>query len=110
MRSVMRLDDLPTSDRIGDRRGLPGGCAGLGVATVVRLGLGDLQRSHPRLSPNASPPWSLKCAGEIEAAPSALSIVRLSADRSPVHPARRGAFFLAASWQWTAEILRSARI
>ena len=35
----MRLDDLPTSDRIDDRRGLPGGRAGLGVGTVVILGL-----------------------------------------------------------------------
>jgi predicted metalloprotease len=35
----MRLDDLPTSDRIEDRRGLPGGRAGLGVGTVVILGL-----------------------------------------------------------------------
>ena len=36
----MRLDDLPTSDRIEDRRGrLPGGRAGLGIGTVVILGL-----------------------------------------------------------------------
>jgi predicted metalloprotease len=35
----MCLDDLPTSDRIVDRRGLPGGRAGLGVGTVVILGL-----------------------------------------------------------------------
>ena len=35
----MRLDDLPTSDRIEDRRGLPGARAGLGVGTVVILGL-----------------------------------------------------------------------
>jgi predicted metalloprotease len=35
----MRLDDLPSSDRIEDRRGLPGGRAGLGVGTVVILGL-----------------------------------------------------------------------
>ena len=35
----MRLDDLPTSDRIEDRRGLSGGHAGLGVGTVVILGL-----------------------------------------------------------------------
>ena len=35
----MRLDDLPTSDRIEDRRGLPGGRAGLRVGTVVILGL-----------------------------------------------------------------------
>jgi predicted metalloprotease len=35
----MRLDDLPTSDRIEDRRGLPGGRAGLGVGTVVILSL-----------------------------------------------------------------------
>jgi len=35
----MRLDDLPTSARIEDRRGLPGGRAGLGVGTVVILGL-----------------------------------------------------------------------
>ena len=35
----MRLDELPTSDRIEDRRGLPGGRAGLGIGTVVILGL-----------------------------------------------------------------------
>jgi uncharacterized protein len=35
----MRLDDLPTSDRIEDRRGRPGGRAGLGIGTVVILGL-----------------------------------------------------------------------
>ena len=32
----MRLDDLPTSDRIEDRRGrLPGGRGGIGIGTVV---------------------------------------------------------------------------
>jgi uncharacterized protein len=35
----MRLDDLPTSDRIEDRRRVPGGRAGLGIGTVVILGL-----------------------------------------------------------------------
>ena len=35
----MRLDKLPTSDRIEDRRGVPGGRAGLGIGTVVILGL-----------------------------------------------------------------------
>jgi uncharacterized protein len=35
----MRLDELPTSDRIEDRRGLTGGRAGLGIGTVVILGL-----------------------------------------------------------------------
>jgi predicted metalloprotease len=35
----MRLDDLPTSDRIEDRRRFPGGRAGLGIGTVVILGL-----------------------------------------------------------------------
>jgi uncharacterized protein len=35
----MRLDELPTSDRIEDRRGMPGGRAGLGIGTVVILGL-----------------------------------------------------------------------
>ena len=35
----MRLDDLPTSDRIEDRRGLTRGRAGLGIGTVVILGL-----------------------------------------------------------------------
>ena len=35
----MRLDELPTSDRIEDRRRVPGGRAGLGVGTVVVLGL-----------------------------------------------------------------------
>jgi hypothetical protein len=27
----MRLDDLPTSDRVEDRRGIPEGRAGLGI-------------------------------------------------------------------------------
>jgi len=35
----VRLDELPTSDRIEDRRRLPGGRAGLGIGTVVILGL-----------------------------------------------------------------------
>jgi hypothetical protein len=35
----MRLDDLPTSDRIEDRRRFSGGRAGLGIGTVVILGL-----------------------------------------------------------------------
>jgi len=35
----VRLDELPTSDRIEDRRGVPGGRAGLGIGTVVVLGL-----------------------------------------------------------------------
>jgi predicted metalloprotease len=39
----MRLDELPQSDRIEDRRGglsrLPGGRGGLGIGTVVMLGL-----------------------------------------------------------------------
>jgi len=35
----MRLDELPTSDRIEDRRGVPGGRAGLGIGTVLVLGL-----------------------------------------------------------------------
>src|SRR5271170_3513429 len=35
----MRLDKLPTSDRIEDRRGVPGGRAGLAIGTVVILGL-----------------------------------------------------------------------
>src|SRR3974377_1704204 len=35
----MRLDELPTSDRIEDRRGVPGGRAGLGIGRVVVLGL-----------------------------------------------------------------------
>jgi len=35
----MRLDELPTSDRIEDRRRIPGGRAGLGIGTVVILGL-----------------------------------------------------------------------
>ena len=30
----MRLDELPTSDRIEDRRGLPGGRAGLGIGNT----------------------------------------------------------------------------
>jgi uncharacterized protein len=39
MSFVMRLDDLPTSDRIEDRRGVPGGPAGIGIGTVIILGL-----------------------------------------------------------------------
>jgi uncharacterized protein len=35
----MRLDELPTSDRIENRRRFPGGRAGLGIGTVVVLGL-----------------------------------------------------------------------
>jgi uncharacterized protein len=35
----MRLDELPTSDRIEDRRRFPGARAGLGIGTVVVLGL-----------------------------------------------------------------------
>jgi predicted metalloprotease len=35
----MRLDELPTSDRIEDRRGLTTSRAGIGVGTVVVLGL-----------------------------------------------------------------------
>jgi uncharacterized protein len=35
----MRLDELPGSDRIEDRRRIPGGRAGLGIGTVVVLGL-----------------------------------------------------------------------
>jgi uncharacterized protein len=35
----VRLDELPTSDRIEDRRGLTAGRAGLGIGTVVILGL-----------------------------------------------------------------------
>ena len=34
----MRLDELPTSDRIEDRRRLPAGRAGLGIGTVLILG------------------------------------------------------------------------
>jgi uncharacterized protein len=37
--AVMRLDELPTSDRIEDRRGLTISRAGIGVGTVVVLGL-----------------------------------------------------------------------
>ena len=35
----MRLDDLPTSDRIEDRRGVPMARAGIGIGTVIILGL-----------------------------------------------------------------------
>ena len=39
----MRLDELPTSDRIEDRRGglnrFPGGCGGIGIGTILVLGL-----------------------------------------------------------------------
>ena len=37
--AVMRLDELPTSDRIEDRRGLTTSRAGIGIGTVVVLGL-----------------------------------------------------------------------
>ncbi len=33
----MRLDQLPTSGKIEDRRGLPVGRAGLGIGTVIIL-------------------------------------------------------------------------
>ena len=35
----MRLGELPTSNRVEDRRGLPGGRAGIGIGTVVVLTL-----------------------------------------------------------------------
>jgi uncharacterized protein len=35
----MRLDDLPKSDRVEDRRGMPAGRAGIGIGTVVVLAL-----------------------------------------------------------------------
>ena len=39
----MRLDELPTSDRIEDRRGglnrFPGAGGGIGIGTIVVLGL-----------------------------------------------------------------------
>jgi uncharacterized protein len=35
----MRLDELPTSNRVEDRRGVPGGRAGIGIGTVVVLTL-----------------------------------------------------------------------
>src|SRR5579864_6009190 len=35
----MRLDELPTSDRIEDRRGVGTSRAGLGIGTIVVLGL-----------------------------------------------------------------------
>lgn len=35
----MRIDELPTSDRVEDRRGVAGGRAGLGIGTIVVLGL-----------------------------------------------------------------------
>jgi predicted metalloprotease len=35
----MRLDELPKSDRVEDRRGLPAGRAGIGIGTVVVLAL-----------------------------------------------------------------------
>ena len=39
----MRIDELPTSDRIEDRRGgpsrFPGGRGGIGIGTIVVLGL-----------------------------------------------------------------------
>ena len=36
---IMRLDELPTSDRVEDRRGLRAGPAGIGIGTVVVLAL-----------------------------------------------------------------------
>jgi uncharacterized protein len=39
MRWFMRLDDLPKSDRVEDRRGMPAGRASLGIGTVVVLAL-----------------------------------------------------------------------
>jgi uncharacterized protein len=35
----MRLDEFPPSDRTEDRRGMPSGRVGLGIGTVVILGL-----------------------------------------------------------------------
>jgi uncharacterized protein len=35
----MRLDELPTSNRVEDRRGLPGGPVGIGIGTVLVLTL-----------------------------------------------------------------------
>jgi predicted metalloprotease len=35
----MRLDELPRSDRVEDRRGVTAGRAGIGIGTVVVLGL-----------------------------------------------------------------------
>ena len=35
----MRLDELPRSDRVEDRRGVSAGRAGIGIGTVVVLGL-----------------------------------------------------------------------
>jgi uncharacterized protein len=35
----MRIDELPTSDRVEDRRGVAGGRAGIGIGTIVVLGL-----------------------------------------------------------------------
>src|SRR4249919_2353887 len=35
----MRLDELPTSNRVEDRRGVPGGRAGIGIGTVLVLTL-----------------------------------------------------------------------
>ena len=35
----MRLDELPTSDRVEDRRGVPGGRTGIGIGTVLILTL-----------------------------------------------------------------------
>ena len=37
MRRVVRLDELPTSDRIEARRGMPVGRAGLGIGTIIIL-------------------------------------------------------------------------
>jgi hypothetical protein len=48
----MRLDELPTSDRIEDRRGglnrIPGGRGGIGIGTIVVLGLKEKGGSEAR--------------------------------------------------------------
>ena len=49
----MRLDELPRSEKIEDRRGSPGGFrggrGGLGVGTIIVLGLIGLIGAAPRV-------------------------------------------------------------
>ena len=62
----MRLDDLPTSDRVEDRRGIPGGRAGLlagpkATGLITRKGLPALGTARQRPE-NIAVRFSTKCA------------------------------------------------
>ena len=61
----MRIDQLPKSDRIEDRRGglsgIPGGRGGIGIGTVVILGLiGWALGIDPRIRKHSGQPFLLK--------------------------------------------------